>query len=133
MVNGQPSRALLDTDLLRAYRRADPAAMAFLSRRSPLVRPEISQLSALCLLADTPDARARVGLAMFLSSCIIYPLNALTARRAHRLLDTLPAPSALTANDAIIAATALRHKLPLYTLDPGRFAGVAGLSTLPPY
>jgi predicted nucleic acid-binding protein len=54
-------------------------------------------------------------------------------RRAYHLLDSHPPPAPLTADDAIVAATALIRKLPLYTLDPGRFAAVPGLTAARPY
>jgi len=50
-----------------------------------------------------------------------------------RLLEVLPPPDPLAADDAIIAATAIEQSLPLYTLDPARFANVSGLATLQPY
>ena len=55
------------------------------------------------------------------------------ARRAVDLLTATPLPTVLTPSDAIVAATAIEHSLPLYTLDPARFATVPGLATIRPY
>jgi predicted nucleic acid-binding protein len=107
--------------------------MAFLSQRATTGMHEISQISAMTLIADAKDSRERRGLGMFFSWCVIYPVTAHTIRRAQSLLENLQPPTGLTANDAVVAATALAHKLPLYTLDPGRFAQVAGLSAISPY
>jgi predicted nucleic acid-binding protein len=48
-------------------------------------------------------------------------------------MSRLAPPTRLTPLDALVAATALAHKLPLYTLDPNRFAAVPGLSAISPY
>jgi predicted nucleic acid-binding protein len=87
----------------------------------------------MALLANCQDALDLAGVRAFLSVAIVYPIVASISRRALRILDQLAPPSGLTADDALVAATALAHKLPLYTLDPARFAAVPGLSALPPY
>jgi predicted nucleic acid-binding protein len=131
--SGPPPRGLIDTDILRAYRRGGPDALAFLAHRAQFGRHDISQVSAMILIADALDAAERTGLVMFFSWCQIHSVTAKIVGRAQRILEALPPPSLLTADDALVAATALEHKLPLYTLDPPRFAGVAGLTALPPY
>lgn len=133
MSSGSPWRGLIDTDILRAYRRGDPDTLAFLTNLAPLGRHDIGQLSAMILVADAPDAAARAGLRHFFSWCLIHALTAKIVRRAQDILETLTPPSPLAADDALVAATALEHKLPLDTLDPARLAGVAGLTALPPY
>jgi predicted nucleic acid-binding protein len=133
VTSGPPSRGLIDTDVLRAFRRGDPDALAFLTTLAPFGRHDISQLSAMILIADAPGAAELAGLRQFFSWCLIRSITAKIVRRAQRILETLAPPSPLTADDAIVAATAVEHKLPLYTLDPPKFAGVAGLNALPPY
>jgi predicted nucleic acid-binding protein len=54
-------------------------------------------------------------------------------RLVMSLLSAVPLPTLLTPSDAIVAATAIEHSLPLYTLDPARFASVPGLVALKPY
>lgn len=129
----RPQRGLIDTDVLRACRRGEAPALQFLDPQAWVVRPATSQLSAITLIADAPDTTERVGLGMFLSWFIVHALTAQISRRAAQLLDSLPPPCGLTADDAIVAATALAHKLPLYTLDPARFAAVPGLTAIRPY
>lgn len=96
-------------------------------------RYHVSQLSVLTLVADATDAGERAGLGLFFSWCVVLPLNVRVVARARLVLDRLPPPAGLTADDALVAATALIHKLPLYTLDPGRFAAVPGLTAIRPY
>lgn len=69
----------------------------------------------------------------FVKFFTVYSHTARIVRRAQAILEALTPPSPLTADDAIVAATAVEHKLTLYTLDAARFAGVAGLTALPPY
>ena len=133
MSNGQRLRALLDTEVLRAYRRGESDAIAFIADRATLGRHDLSQLSAMILLADATDAHGRTGLGMFFQWCDIHAVTAKLVRRAQQIIESLAPPCGLTADDAVVAATAIEQSLPLYTLDPARFAGVAGLTATRPY
>lgn len=133
MSDPRPRLGLIDTDVLRALRRGDPGALAYFANPDPFNRYHVSELSAMALLADAPDAAERTGLGMFLSRCNIHRVTARISHRAFRILERLPPPAPLTADDALVAATALEHKLPLYTLDPARFAAVPGLTAARPY
>jgi len=126
-------RVLIDTDILRAFRLGDPDALSLLSKLASLGRQDISQLSAMVLIADAPDTRERTCLSMFFSWCDIHAVTARISGRALRILEVLPPQVPVTADDAIIAATAIEHKLSLYTLNPARFVGVSGLAALRPY
>ena len=126
------ARGLIDTDVLIAYREADPDAEQFVISVRAVGLPELSQVSALALFAWCQDASAVTGVQAFLSAATVHTVTANTMRRAVRLIESL-APCALTADDAIIAATAIEQSLPLYTLDPARFATVPGLNALQPY
>ena len=128
-----PQRGLIDTPVLLAYREADPDAVQFITAVRAVGWPELSQLSALALFAWCQDASAVIGVRAFLTVATVHGVTAHTMRRAQRILETLPPPCALTPDDAIVAATAIEHSLPLYTLDPARFAAVPGLSTIQPY
>jgi len=133
MTNAPRQRGLIATDILRAFRHGDSDALAFIDSVTSLGRHHISEHSAMALLADAPDAWERSGLGMFLSWCDIHPVNVRISNRAFRILQQLPPPCGLTADDAIVAATAIEHKLPLYTLNSARFATVPGLTALQPY
>jgi predicted nucleic acid-binding protein len=63
----------------------------------------------------------------------VIEISASISKRAAALMDALPPPCPLTPGDAIVAATAIELKLPLYTLDPARFAAVPKLTTVKPY
>lgn len=127
-------RALLDSPIVIEYRDALPAAVQLFAEIRRTRFPEFSAITAMILIGRCQDAADRIGIVQFfLPISTVHPLNLKVSRRAHSLLEAIPPPCGLTADDAIVAATALEHKLPVYTLDPARFAGVAGLAALRPY
>lgn len=128
-----PTRGVIDTPVLLAYRDAQPDAEQFIIAVRAVGLPELSQLSALALFAWCQDAMNVSAVQSFLSAATVHGVTANTMRRAQRILERLPPPCGLSADDAVVAATAIEQKLPLYTLDPGRFAAVPGLTTLRPY
>ncbi|MBX9584855.1 MAG: PIN domain-containing protein [Gemmataceae bacterium] len=133
MSTAPPERGLVDTGLLVAMRRGDADAHRFAIELLRTTGIEVSELSAMTVLAGcvSPDELTRnVG---FLGNCLVRRITAPISRRAYLLLTRQIPPSPLTAGDAVVAATALICKLPLYTLDPGRFAAVPGLTALRPY
>jgi predicted nucleic acid-binding protein len=133
MTPAAPIRGVIDTPILVDYRAGEPNALAFITAIRLHRFPEFSQMSALVLLANAPNLADFNALGMFFTISTIHDLTVRIARRAQRILEAVTPPSPLTADDAIVAATAIEHKLPLYTLDPSRFASVAGLTVLRPY
>lgn len=126
-------RALLDTSVVIDYREAVPDAVQLIIAIRRHRQPEFSQITALALLARCQDQIDIDNIRVFFTISMIHVGTAWTMRRAQQILERHPPPAPLTADDAIIAATAMQHKLPLYTLDPIRFAGVAGLTAVRPY
>ena len=114
-------------------RRGERDAVQFATDLLRYYSIEVSELSTMVLLTQCRDATELQGEAAFLASCRVHRITAPISRRAFRILKNLPPPSPLSADDALVAATALEHKLPLYTLDPPKYAGVAGLSAIQPY
>jgi predicted nucleic acid-binding protein len=96
-------------------------------------RVRFSRLSAAELVSRCHTDSERTLALRFISLSVIIELTDAIAQRAVDILTAVPLPTALTAADAIIAATAIEHSLPLYTLDPARFAAVPGLATAQPY
>ena len=134
MANGTPPpRGLIDTPVLIAYRDGQPDAMQFITDIRVGGQLEMSQLSVLALFVWCQDVHDVATVRIFLSGATVHPVTTLSMRRAQRILEQLPPPCGLTADDAIVAAAAIEHTLPLYTLDPARFAAVPGLAALQPY
>ena len=126
-------RGLLDTPVLLAIQTGDAGALQFAYDMYKTVGLEFSELSAMVLLASSNDSAEQVARLGFIRSNPVHRLTAVIARRAFALVVSLPVPPTLTADDAIVAATAIEHSLPLYTLDPARFAPVPGLATIQPF
>jgi predicted nucleic acid-binding protein len=133
MTTGAVVRGLIDTPVLIAYRDGWPDPVRFITAVRMNGLPELSELSAMALFTWCQDAADHQGVEVFLLGSIVHRLTSTISRKALNILERLPAPVVLTADDAIVAATAIGHKIPLYTLDPGRFAGISGLTALPPY
>jgi predicted nucleic acid-binding protein len=126
-------RGLVDTPLLLLMLRGDDEAYQFARDMLKVAAIGVSASSALVALASAQDAAALAERQEFLKSNRVYTLTARIARRAFTLITQLPPPSPITADDAIIAATAIEHSLPLYTLDPARFSNIAGVAAIQPY
>ena len=126
-------RGLIDTRLLLDIRSGQNDAVQFALEMLRFNALEMSEFSAMVLLATSQDAAELASHQLFLQNNRVYRVIAPVSRAALRLLASLPPPSPLTADDAIVAMTVIEHSLPLYTLDPARFAGVPGLVALRPY
>jgi predicted nucleic acid-binding protein len=128
-------KGLVDTPILVDSRAGEPAAVQFmmdLLHRTGLIN--LSQLSGLVMLARCQTTAERDQLLHgFLRNSRVHAVSAQISHRAFRIMSRVPSPSPLSADDAVVAATAVVHKLPLYTLDPARFAAVPGLAVLQPY
>ena len=126
-------RGVLDTEILIGIRSGDNDAYLFaldVLKAQPI---DMSELSAMVLISRCLDLAELQALLGFLDNCQVHALSARVSKRALAILQALPPPSVLSPADAIIAATALIHKLPLYALDPGRFGIVPGLNCIQPY
>jgi len=131
-MSSPPIRGLIHTEVFLGWLTGQNPAVTFLLAVNRMWRPCLSQWSAMEMLAFARDQPERDNIRQYLTGCQVHPITALVARRAHAIVDQLAPPSSLSAADAIIAATALAHKLPLYTLDPARFAAVPGLTAIRP-
>ena len=95
----------------------------------------LAELSVGPLVTDDPDKRSarQAHLQMAESSFEALPFDAAAARRfggiAASLRSTGRKPAART-YDALIAAVALAQDLPLYTVNPSDFVGIAGLEVV---
>lgn len=124
---------LIDTAVMVACVHGNPQAVLFFVAQNRGRGPQFSRLSALEMLSSCRADAERALVIRYVSSSVVHEITDAIARRAFDLLTTIPLPTTLTASDAIIAATAIEHSLPLYTLDPGRFANLPGLATIQAY
>jgi predicted nucleic acid-binding protein len=123
---------LSDTTVLADLVRGHPPATYFLLAINKLGGLQFSRATAIEMLRECQSDAERLLALPFISTSLILDLTDAIARRAVDLLTQIPLPTALTTSDAIVAATAIEHSIPLYTLDPARFAAIPTLATIQP-
>ena len=122
---------LLDTDIIIDFFRGFPPALVWFSAQSQsLVIPGFVALELYAGCANKNDQRdIRNKLVRF---AILWP----SIPTSSAMIDTF-ASAHLTHSlgilDALIAATALAHSLPLHTFNQKHFTAVPGLRTIQPY
>ncbi len=72
-------------------------------------------------------AKEQAAIYALLSGCTILPMSFEIAESAARIARKLPKRGMA---DLLIAATALEHKLPLYTYNKKDFTGIRGLKII---
>jgi predicted nucleic acid-binding protein len=124
---------LLDTEILRDLHRATNPATDFAERLMPVSLLKFSTASVLAVMSICIDANERELLRLLVEPSEVLQITAPISRRALAILNAQPAPSALSVDAALVAATALVHKLPVCTANSGRFANLSDLAAIQPY
>lgn len=131
---GRPARGILDTSAVIAMRDiTDPSALP----TEPLITAvTLAELSAGPLVAR--DERERAARQAHLQEAEAdfdpLPFDRASARAFGQVAVSLRASgrkTAARAYDALIAATALAHRLPVYTCNPADFDKIDGLQVVP--
>lgn len=122
-------RGVLDTSTVIQLGRVSEDA---LPRECLISAVTLAELSVGPLVTDDPAERAarQAHLQQAEASFDPLPFDADSARAFGRVASSLRATGckrSARAYDALIAATALAHDLPVYTCNPGDFAGIEGL------
>lgn len=125
----RPQRGILDASAVIDLGQLDPAALP----HQPLITAiTLAELSVGPLMASSEEQRAArlAHLQQAEADFEPLPFDAPAARAFGRVASELRASGrkpAARAYDALIAATALAHGLPLYTANPDDFAGISDL------
>ena len=120
---------LTDTDVLvHALRGQDDAAENLHAQR----RPRISAVTRMELLLGVQDKRSLKELNRFLRVLTVHevPLDAATGTQATEFLERHALGDGLRLGDALIAATAVVHGLPLLTGNHKHFKKLKGLEVV---
>jgi predicted nucleic acid-binding protein len=127
------ARGILDTStVIMLGRLDDPAVLP----DEPLITAiTLAELTVGPLVATTDQERAarQAHLQQAESDFDALPFDASAARAFGRVAASLRQSGRKTtarSYDAMIAATALAHALPVYTCNPGDFAGIDGLDVV---
>lgn len=127
------TRGVLDTSALIALQRIDDPAV--LPEESFITAVTLAELSVGPLVARSEDERAarQAHLQQAEADFSPLPFDAQAARTFGRVAASLR-NSGRKVNarsyDAMIAAIALAHELPVYTCNPIDFAGIEGLAVV---
>ncbi len=126
-------RGLLDTSTVIQLRRLDDARLL---PHEPLISAvTLAELSVGPLVAATPEERAarQAHLQQAEADFDALPFDAAAARafgRAAAALRQAGRKPAARSYDAMIAATAMSHGIPLFTCNPSDFEGIDGLDVI---
>jgi tRNA(fMet)-specific endonuclease VapC len=133
-VGDRPARGILDTSTVIAMRQiTDPAALP----AEPLITTvTLAELSAGPLVARTDQERAarQAYLQQAEADFDPLPFDRAAARAFGQVAASLRKSGrkpAARAYDALIAATALANRLPVYTCNAADFEGIDGLDVVP--
>ena len=126
------SRGVLDTStVVLLPRLADPGALP----GEPLITAvTLAELAVGPLVAsdDLERARRQAHLQQAEADFVPLPFDAAAARAFAGVAASLrQAGRKARAYDAMIAATALANRLPVYTCNPGDFSAIDGLEVVP--
>ena len=118
---------LIDSDVLVWLTRGHPGAAA------RLVREPVWHISAVTYIELAQGCRNQAELerlkqGLSARDTRIVPVNEAISERAMRLIDLHALGDGLQLGDALIAATALEHGLPLLTAKVKHFKSIGGLS-----
>jgi tRNA(fMet)-specific endonuclease VapC len=130
----RPARGILDTSTVIALRQiTDPAALP----AEPLITTvTLAELSAGPLVARNDQERAarQAHLQQAEADFDPLPFDRVAARAFGQIAASLRKSGrkpAARAYDALIAATALANRLPVYTCNAADFEGIDGLNVVP--
>lgn len=117
---------LVDTDVLIWHLRGYPSATRRLDELSGLVLSAVTYLEIVQGLRDKAEFIA-VQKMFALRRAVRLPLTPAITDRAVALMESFSLSHGLQLGDALIAATALEHRLPLLTGNAKHFASIADL------
>jgi predicted nucleic acid-binding protein len=123
--------ALIATDLCIDLARGIAQARTFFETPPVEIRLATATYLELLGLCRTPAEQRRVR--RFVSPYAVLSLGPMASSRAVELLMDHHLTDSLQPLQALMAATALAHEIPLYTRTPGPFANIPDLDVISPY
>jgi predicted nucleic acid-binding protein len=123
--------ALVATDLCVELARGLPQAVAFFEAPPVEIRLSAATYLELLEMARSPGEQRR--LRRFVAPYAVLSLGPMASSRAVELLLAHHLTDGLAPLQALMAATALAHEIPLYTRDAGPFRNIPDLQVVSPY
>jgi predicted nucleic acid-binding protein len=122
---------IVHTSVCQGLAAGHAAAIGFW--RAMQVEARLATATYLALLGEAADENQMHRLQRFVQPFAVLSLGPMASSRAVELMLAHGLSDGLGALDALIAATALAHEIPLVTANPAPFAGIAGLVVVRPY
>ena len=117
---------LVDTDVLIWHLRGYPQATRRLDELGTLTLSAVSYLEVLQGMRNKAELVA-VKKMLDKRSAKLLPLTEAITLRATELMESLTLSHGLQMGDALIAATAIEHQMPVLTANVKHFGAVSGL------
>jgi hypothetical protein len=117
---------LVDTDVLIWHLRGNPRAAHWLDRLQPLTISSVSYLEVLQGMRNKAELVA-VQKMLLQRKTNVLPITEAITRRATELMEAMTLSHGMQMGDALIAATALEHGLPVLTGNVKHFTAIPGL------
>jgi predicted nucleic acid-binding protein len=119
---------LVDTDVLIWHLRGYPNATRRLDELGALTLSAVSYLEVLQGMRNKAELLA-VKKMLDKRSARLLPVTETITLRATELMELLTLSHGLQMGDALIAATAIEHQLPVLTANVKHFGAISGLHT----
>lgn len=129
MTAGQP--ILVTVDVCVDLARGNPEAVAFF--QSPPAPLRFSTVTYLQLLSLARDEGELKRIQRFMQPYPVLSLGPQASGAAVELITAHGLAEGLTPTDALVAATALAHEIPVVTGNAAPFENIAGLEVIAPY
>ena len=113
--------------------RGVPDAALYLGAQHSAAGVQLSIISAMELVMGCRNAAELARLQAFLQHSTILDLTEISSRAAYMLVKSYFLSHGLLIPDALIAATALEHRLTLHTRNTRHFRMIPGLTVDRPY
>lgn len=118
---------LVDTDVLIWHLRGYPQATRRLDELGVLTLSTVSYLEVLQGMRNNAELLA-VKTMLERRSARLLPVTEAITLRATELMEALTLSHGLQMGDALIAATAIEHQLPVLAANVKHFSAIAGLT-----
>lgn len=125
------SPVLAHTDICVALALGIPEAVQFW--QAPNVETRLATATYLTLLDAAEDDSQLAALRAFVQPFAVLSLGPMASSKAVELMLNHNLQTGLAPLDALIAATALAHEIPIVTCNPAPFQGIAGLEIARPF
>ena len=124
---------LIDTDVLIDAERGQPDAVRFLAGQQAAGGVQFSPVAAMELMVGCRNQREMQNVLKTIANATVHEVSPAISLKARDWLAQFSLSHGLQIADALIAATAAEHRLPLYSKNVRDFQMLPGLVVNRPY